>query len=107
MARTAAAAGDLDQAQAIAQAITNPYRQAEALADVARAAAAAGDLDRAQAIARAIPDQDRQAEALENLARAAAAAGDLDGRGGGSDHHRPVPAGGRAGRRGAGGDRRG
>ena len=52
VARAAAAAGDLEpgarQAEA-GPAITDPYRQAEALADAGQAAAAAGDLDRAEA----------------------------------------------------------
>ena len=47
----AAGAGDLDRAEALARAITDPDRQARALADLAQAAAGAGDLDRAEAAA--------------------------------------------------------
>ena len=58
----------------LARAITDPDRQAQALAGLARAAAEAGDLDRAGAaeLARAITDPDERAQALADLARAAA-----------------------------------
>ena len=60
-------AGDLDRAQELARSITDPARQAEALAAVAVAAAGAGDLDRAQALAQSISDPGRQAEALAGV----------------------------------------
>ncbi len=79
--------GHPNRAEQIARGITDPYRQAQALAAVAQAVAAAGDLDRArqlattaEQIARDIPDDhgEAQAHALAAVARAAAAAGDLD-----------------------------
>ena len=79
------AAGDLDRAQVLAEqaeaaawSITDPGRQAEALAGVAIAAAGAGDLDRALELAPVDQRPGRQAEALAGVAVAAAGAGDLD-----------------------------
>ena len=74
----AAAAGDLNRAQALAAEIPGSDRRARALADLVGAAAAAGDLNRAQALAAEIPGSDRRARALADLMGAAAAAGDLN-----------------------------
>ncbi|MEH0513399.1 hypothetical protein QBC31_22250 [Streptomyces sp. B21-079] len=65
-----AAAGDHKRAEQIARTITNPYQQAEALAEVAGAvAAAAGDPERAEQIARTITNPDGQARALAEVAK--------------------------------------
>ena len=78
LAEAAAAAGDLDRAQAMteqaevaARQITNPSRQAKVLADLVKAAAAAGDLDRAQELARSITDPDQRTRTLVDLAKGA------------------------------------
>ena len=71
-------AGDLGQAEALAQTIPNPDRQSEALASLAKAAAAGGDLDRAEALARAITRPGWQNRTLADLTRVAAAGGDLE-----------------------------
>jgi tetratricopeptide (TPR) repeat protein len=80
-----AAIGNPDRAEALARAITDPDRQAQALADLARMAGERGDLDRAgtlvghaEAASRAITDPDRQVQALADLARMAGERGDLD-----------------------------
>ena len=49
-----------EQAEAAARSISDPGRQAEALAGVAVAVAGAGDLDRAQELARSITDPARR-----------------------------------------------
>ena len=48
LAEAAADAGDLGRAQELARSISDPARQAEALAYLAEAAAGAGDLNRAR-----------------------------------------------------------
>src|SRR5262245_49416918 len=68
----------LDHAEALARSITEPLRQADALAELAKVITAAGDLDRAETLARSIADPRAQAEALAALAKAAAVAGDPD-----------------------------
>jgi hypothetical protein len=78
IARAVAGAGDLDrargladQAETAARAITDPYEQARALAELVEVVAGAGDLDRAWELAHAIIDPGRQAKALADLARKA------------------------------------
>jgi tetratricopeptide (TPR) repeat protein len=85
LAEAAAAAGDLDRAEELAEraeeavrAITSPDQQASALVALVHAMARVQDPDRAEALARSITGPDRQAPALAALAEAAAAAGDLD-----------------------------
>lgn len=85
LADVAAGAGDLEwartlaeQAEAAAQAITDPNQQAETMADLAEAAAGIGDLDRAERLAEAIADSFHRARALGVTAEAAAEASDLD-----------------------------
>ena len=80
-----AAVGNPPRAEALARAISDPDRQAEALTTLVAAATAGGDFEQAQAIARqaeaaarAITDPNRRAEALTTLVAAAAAAGDLE-----------------------------
>jgi len=69
----------------LAQSITDPARQAEALAGVAVAVARAGDRARVQVLAkqaeatvRLISNPRRQARVLADLAEAAARTGDLN-----------------------------
>jgi hypothetical protein len=57
------------QAEQTARAITDPDRQARALADLAEAMARAKLYQRAEQTARTITDPDRQAWALAGLAR--------------------------------------
>jgi hypothetical protein len=68
--------GQTNRAEAIARSIPNPYRQEEALIEVAKVGARAGDSDRAVAIARLTGDA--QQKALIEVAPAMAEAGDLD-----------------------------
>ncbi len=75
--------GRPNRAEQTARAITDPYRRAQALAEVAEAAATAGDRERAHRLtadaeqtARAITDPYWRAQALTRMARAAATAGD-------------------------------
>ncbi|MFE2586674.1 hypothetical protein, partial [Streptomyces sp. NPDC059378] len=75
--------GQPSRAEALAHALTDPYRQAGALAGVAEAMAAAGDYERArematdaEQIAHTITDPLRHAFALAGVAGAVAAAGD-------------------------------
>lgn len=63
--------GDLDRAEALAQAIRKPYQRARGLALVAEAVARAGDQERAEALARVITKPDLQARVLVNLAKKA------------------------------------
>jgi hypothetical protein len=77
------ALGHHTRAQALAQSITDPYRQTEALTEVARALGQAGHHDQAAALAgaaeqtaRTITDPYRQAQALTAVAQALAQAGD-------------------------------
>ncbi|WP_255724434.1 TIR domain-containing protein [Frankia sp. Cj3] len=79
------ALGQPARAEQLARAITDPYRQAEALARLAGALAQAGAHDRAEQTAaaaeqtaRAITNPYRQAEALARLAEALAQAGAHD-----------------------------
>ena len=64
--------GHLDRAEALARSITDPYRQAQALADLTGVVADAGDLDRAEVLARSVTDRGWQARALADLARVVA-----------------------------------
>src|SRR5262249_45594714 len=75
VARTMVGAGDPDwagqlatAAEQIARSITDPVRQAQALAEVTRAMAGAGDPDRAEQIARGITTPHLQAQALAQVA---------------------------------------
>jgi len=84
LAAAAAQVGDLDRAEVVARAITEPAARAQALATLA-AAARAGDVGRAsrlaadaEDLARTITDPDAQAGALTQLATVAAQAGDAD-----------------------------
>ena len=74
--------GNPARAEALAHSITDPSRQAQALADVARALAAAGLHDQAEqaaiqaeALARSITNPSGQAQALPDVARALADVG--------------------------------
>ena len=71
MAEAAVRSGDLDRAEALAQAIRKPYQRARGLALVAEAVARAGDQERAEALARVITKPDLQARVLVNLAKKA------------------------------------
>jgi hypothetical protein len=64
------------QAEQTARSITDPDRQAEALAEVAGALATAGHHEQAEQAARSIIDPNRQAWALTAVAGALARAGD-------------------------------
>ena len=59
----------------VARSITDPDRQAQALAAVAGALAEAGQHEQAETVARSITDPDRQAQALAAVAGALAGAG--------------------------------
>jgi len=72
---TVAAAGDYRRADALADSIRDPYRQAQARGEIALAIAKAGDLDQAQARARLVAEPYWQAQALGVLARRATKAG--------------------------------
>jgi hypothetical protein len=61
-----------------ARSITDPYWQAQALAEVAGALAQAGQHDRAEQTARSITDPDQQAQTLAKVAGALAEAGQHD-----------------------------
>ncbi|HSV65024.1 MAG TPA: hypothetical protein VLJ59_03825, partial [Mycobacteriales bacterium] len=69
--------GHISRAESLARSITDPGRQAWALAGLAQATAATGDLDRAETTAHAITHPYQQARALADLAQATAATGDL------------------------------
>jgi hypothetical protein len=82
---TVARVGDLDRAESLTRAITEPDQQARGLAAVAEAASHASDLQRArdlineaEHIASNIADSNRQSKALAAVARAAAAVADFD-----------------------------
>ena len=60
----------------MARTIADPYRQAEALTQVAGALAAAGQHQQAETMARTITDPNRQAEALTQVAEVLVGAGD-------------------------------
>ena len=84
----------------MARSITDPHRQAQALAQVAEALAGAGQHQQAEAVARSITDPVWQAQALAQVAEALAGAGQHEqaarSRGwlrGGPLHHRPGLAG--------------
>jgi orotidine-5'-phosphate decarboxylase len=64
------------QAATVARSITNPGRQAQALAELAGALAEAGQHEQAEIVARSITDPDRQARALTEVAKALVARGD-------------------------------
>jgi hypothetical protein len=64
------------RAETVARAITDPDRQAQALAAVAGRLAQAGQHEHAATVARSITDPDRQAQALAAAAEALAARGD-------------------------------
>jgi tetratricopeptide (TPR) repeat protein len=79
------ALGQPIRAEALARSITDPFSQAQALADLAQAVIDTGDHDRAttlaeqaETIAHTITDPYSQAQALTGLARAAADTGDHD-----------------------------
>jgi hypothetical protein len=80
VAEVVAVAGDVDRAEALARAITDPRGRDRALAEVAKVATAAGHLNKAEALARGITDTDshQQAQALRGVAQAVMAAGDVD-----------------------------
>ncbi|WP_344224058.1 hypothetical protein [Paractinoplanes ferrugineus] len=69
------ATGDVDRAERLAAAITEPELRARALAVVTEAACATGDLDRAEQIALGIGYPGHQGRALAAIARGAAAIG--------------------------------
>ena len=76
--------GDLDRADALASAMTDPNARVEALIGLAQAASGVPDPERARALtrrseeaARAITNQSARAEALASVAQAVASLGDL------------------------------
>ena len=64
------------QAETVIRSITDPDRQAQALAAVAEALARGGQHEQAASMARSITDPDWQARALVQVAEALAARGD-------------------------------
>ena len=76
MAGALAAAGQHEQAETVARSITDPDRQARALAAVAGALAGAGRHEQAETVARSITNPGRQAQAQTAVAGALAARGD-------------------------------
>ena len=91
-----AGTGDADRAEALSRSITDPARQARALAGVAVALAGAGDVDRAEALARSITDP--ALAGVGDLVACGSGPGDLDrAQAAGPVDHRPGSAGGGAG----------
>ncbi|HET8660715.1 MAG TPA: hypothetical protein VFM55_17140 [Micromonosporaceae bacterium] len=70
--------GQPTRAEALARAITDPERRAEALTAVVRVVAAVGDLERAESVVDVIAGPERQAQALTALLRVAVAGGDAE-----------------------------
>jgi hypothetical protein len=73
-----AAAGRIDEAEAMARAVGNPRVRATALHGVAHAVAGSGDVDRAASVADAVPSPYGHRTALIMVARRLAATGHLD-----------------------------
>ncbi|GAA0652261.1 hypothetical protein GCM10010174_89990 [Kutzneria viridogrisea] len=88
LAEAAAAIGDIDRAENIAQSITNPDQEdpffkdcdlrGSALASTAKGAAALGEVERAEAIARSLTSPRIRSWALKAVAQAVAANGGID-----------------------------
>lgn len=74
----AAQAGDFDQVERLAVAISGLHRKAHAVATLAQNMAEAGDVDRAQALTEWIATQSERDDALVALVPAVAAAGAFD-----------------------------